>query len=345
MIGVFISSISVIVDGVNNFADSGSSVITLIGFKLSSAPADKEHPYGHGRIEYVAAMLVSFIVILVGLQFTKSSIERIINPQPIQFEKFTFITLCLSVLVKVWLSRFNKNLGDLIDSSALKASATDALGDVLITSVVAVSIFADQFLEFPIDGVIGVLVSLFIIYAGVNLVKETVNPLIGEAASSEVLESIYSLVLSYDHILGAHDLVLHSYGSNRNMATIDVEIPCNIDIVAIHDIIDDIEKDIESTFGISIVIHMDPVGFETEEENQIRNEVLKILKTLKSFRSIHDFKITGNNLRRLIEMHVVLDGESLDNNLPIETCKFNMENLVKEYIGYIDCKIIIDIEY
>ncbi|MDY0258001.1 cation diffusion facilitator family transporter, partial [Gudongella oleilytica] len=172
-IGILISSIGVIADGVNNLTDSASSVVTLLGFKLSNIPADKEHPYGHGRMEYVSALIVAFMVILVGLQFIKSSYERIIDPEPVEFQLIPFMILGISILFKVWLSVFNRDLGNKINSSGLKATATDALGDVLITSVVVLSIVAGQFTDLPVDGIVGLVVSLFIIYAGYSLVRET----------------------------------------------------------------------------------------------------------------------------------------------------------------------------
>lgn len=244
VIGTLISSIGVVADGVNNFADTASSLITLIGFKMSSKPADKNHPYGHGRLEYIAALMVAFIVILVGFQFIMSSIERIRNPKEVLFELIPFIILIVSILIKIWLYFFNKNLGEKIDSGGLKATATDAFGDVLITTVVVISIVGSQFTKLPIDGFIGLGVSGFIIFAGFNLVKDTISPLIGEAPSKDLIDGIYNDILKYEYIMGAHDLFVHFYGANIAMATIDVLVPGDLNVVTVHDVIDKAEREL-----------------------------------------------------------------------------------------------------
>lgn len=344
-IGILISSIGVIADGVNNLTDSASSVITLLGFKLSSIPADKEHPYGHGRMEYVSALIVAFMVILVGLQFIKSSFERIISPEPVEFQVIPFMILGTSILFKVWLSLFNRDLGNKINSSGLKATATDALGDVLITSVVVLSIVAGQFTDLPIDGIVGLVVSLFIIYAGYSLVRETVSPLLGEAPPEEITDAIYDDIMAYDFITGAHDLIIHSYGAGRSMATIDVEFPGNIDAVTIHEVIDQAEREIGERYDLTLVIHMDPLGTETKERYELRNRVKRIIKEDERVKSIHDFHISDHEQTRLIEFHAVVRADKLEKGKSHEDVRKELESLIENSIEETKCKIILDIDF
>ncbi len=345
IIGTLISSIGVVADGVNNFADTASSIITLVGFKLSSKPADKNHPYGHGRIEYIAALMVAFMVILVGLQFVMSSIERIKSPKEVLFEPVPFIILIISIIVKIWLSFFNKKLGDKINSGGLKATATDALGDVLITSVVVISIVGSQFTSFPIDGFIGLLVSGFIIYAGLSLVKDTISPLIGEAPSKELIDGIYNDILEYEYVSGAHDLFIHFYGANRTMATIDVEVPGDLNVVTVHDIIDRAEREIGKKYGITLVIHMDPLAKETKEVFELRKKVKKIVKADSRVQSIHDFLVLDGNDKNIVEFHALIDYEKNIKQMGINDLRKQLEKKVEAEIDNIECRIIIDINH
>lgn len=242
IVGFITSSVSITADGFNNLSDTASSAITIIGFKLANRPADKEHPFGHGRVEYISALIVAFMVMLVGLQFIKSSIDRILNPVTIRFEVIPFILLFISVIVKIWLSRFNKFIGEKINSAALKATALDALGDVFTSSCVLISFLASRYTVLPIDGYVGLVVSAAILYAGFSLVRDTISPLLGEAPDENLVKNIKEGVLSYKHIIGVHDLIIHNYGVGRCMASIHAEIPSNIDIVTIHNIIDSAER-------------------------------------------------------------------------------------------------------
>jgi cation diffusion facilitator family transporter len=345
IIGILISSVSVMADSINNLSDAGSSIITLIGFRLSNMPPDKEHPYGHGRIEYISALMVAFMVILVGFQFIKTSYERTINPQVVKFETYSLIILILSIIVKIWLSRFNYHLGEKINSSGLKATATDALGDVLTTSVVLISIIVGRFTTLPIDGVIGIIVSLLIMYNGYNLVKETISPLIGEAPDDELIRSIYMDLLSYDYIIGAHDLIIHSYGPGRTMATVDVEFPADIDNITIHEVIDRMEREIGEKYDLTLVIHMDPLGPETKEAYELRKNIKRILKADPVVKSIHDFQVLERENDKLIEFHLVIDGNKISKNTSKESIKESYESLINEKCTDIKCDVIVDIEY
>ncbi|MEW9989669.1 cation diffusion facilitator family transporter [Clostridium butyricum] len=306
-VGLITSSISITADAFNNLSDAASSIITILGFKLSSMPADKEHPFGHGRIEYISALIVAFMVMLVGVQFIKSSFQKIINPDIVVFELIPFILLLVSILLKVWLSRFNKHIGDTINSSALKAASVDALGDVFTSSCVAISFLAAKFTSIPIDGYMGMGVALFIVYSGFNLVKETLNPLLGEAPDPELVNAINEKVMSYDNILGTHDLIIHNYGPGRCMCSIHAEIPSDISLVKIHEIIDKAERDISNELNIYLVIHIDPICIIEGEVKEIYDYIQDYLNNFEYVDSIHDFRVIGEGEYKNIIFDVVID--------------------------------------
>lgn len=344
-IGFMISSIGVIADAFNNASDSASSIITLVGFKLSSMPPDKEHPHGHGRIEHISALMVAFLVMLVGFQFIMSSVDKIMNPTPVEFQMIPFVILILSIGFKIWLSYFNKKVGEEINSKSLIASGVDAMGDVLTTSVVVVSIFASQFTSLPLDGIIGVVVSLLIIYAGYSLVKDTISPLIGEAPSKELIENITREVMSYDYITGVHDLVVHTYGENKTMGVIDAEFPANIDIIKVREEIIRAEREIREKYDINLVINMDPLGEESKERYELRNEIKHIVKDNPLYISMHDFDIIEDENGDIAEFHIVVDGDKMGKYDDKNTIKEEIENALKEKCSKIKCNVIVDIEY
>ncbi len=311
-IGIMTSSIAILADGFNNLSDLGASLITILGFKLSQMPPDKEHPYGHGRLEYISASIVATLVMVFGFQFIKISVERIITPKIVVFQWIPFILLTLSIVSKFWLSRFSMRLGKKINSTALKASGTDALGDVFATAVVSISLLASKFTSINIDGYIGVIVSIFILLSGFNIFKNTLSELIGEYPGEEIIEGITKGLLSYDYILGVHDLIIHNYGPGRMMGTVDVEIPPYIDVVTIHDIIDKAERELGEEFDLNLVIHMDPVGFESKEVTLIRNQIKRMMKSKSYFKSFHDLVLIENFQNRHIVFDLVLDGNIID---------------------------------
>jgi len=306
-IGLLLNSIAITADGINNLSDVASSVITIVGFKLSSKPADKEHPFGHGRIEYLSGLVVSFMVLLVGFQFIKSSFERILHPTAITFEFVPFIFLLLSIGAKLWLAKFNKFVGKSINSSSLQASSFDAFGDVITSSCVALSLLLSKYTTLPLDGYIGVLVSLFILYSGYSLVKETLNPLLGEAPDPELVEELITKILSYDHVSAVHDLVVHNYGPGRVMASIHAEVPRDISITKIHEIIDTAEKEISKSLNIFLVIHIDPVNTDDKEVAATKAYMLEVLKQFPIVKSIHDFRIIGEGENKNIIFDAVID--------------------------------------
>ena len=284
-VGIISKSIAVTADAFNNLSDVLSSVITIAGFKLSSKPADEEHPFGHGRIEYISGLIVAFLVLLVGFEFTKSSFQKILNPEKINFQLIPFVLLLISILAKIWLSKFNNFVGKKINSSALQAASVDALTDVVSSSTVALSLLLSKWIAFPIDGYVGILVSLFILYSGYSLIKETINPLLGEAPDPEFVEFVKNEVLQYENIIGVHDLIIHNYGPGRRMASIHAEVPYDLPITEIHTIIDKAETDVSKKLNIFLVIHMDPVNTNDEEINTTKIEVSKILDTFPAVKS------------------------------------------------------------
>lgn len=345
-VGLITSSIAIMADAFNNLSDAGSSIITIVGFKLSDKPADAEHPFGHGRIEYISALIVSFMVMLVGFQFVKSSLERIFNPVDIKFETIPFILLLISIFIKLWLSCFNKFVGNKIDSSALKAASVDALGDVFTSSCVAISYLASKFTSFPIDGYLGTLVALFILYSGFSLTKETLNPLLGEAPDPELVQKIQDMVLSYDNITGVHDLIIHNYGPCRCMASIHAEVPCNISIMEIHEIIDKAERGISEKLKIYLVIHMDPIAMEDEEVKKDFNMVCDIIEKDERIKSIHDFRVVGEGEVKNLLFDVVIDSEKMFKTMTKhETLINDINKAVKEIHPKYNCIITIDNDY
>lgn len=344
-IGTLVGSIAVSADAFNNLSDAASSIITIIGFKMANKPADAEHPFGHGRIEYLSALIVAFMVMLVGIQFIKSSIERILNPQPIVFESIPFILLIVSIGFKIWLSTFNKFLGNKINSSALKAAATDALGDVFTSSTVAISFLIAKFTSFPIDGYIGILVALAILYAGFSLVKETLNPLLGEAPDPELVNSICEMVLSYENITGVHDLIVHNYGPGRVIASIHAEIPSDVDIMEIHNVIDKAEREVSKELDLHLVIHMDPICIITDEVQEAWDYVAKTLRKYPEIKSMHDFRVVGEgNIKNLI-FDIVLSPSDKTSQTKIDIMIEEIKKSIKEEHPQYNCVITTDYDF
>lgn len=289
--GLLFGSISVMADAVNNLSDAGSSVITLIGFKLSGKPADAEHPYGHARMEYITGLAVSFIIILIGLQLIKGSVEKIFRPEDIQFSWLTVGVLVVSILIKLWQSRFNREIGQRINSTALQATAADSMGDVLATSAVLLSTLIARFTGLQLDGWMGAAVAVFITVAGIRLVGETIDPLLGMAPTPEMVKALSDEILSYEGVIGLHDLVVHNYGPDRCFASVHVEVSAKQDILVSHDIIDNIEHDVQGKMGIHLVIHLDPIVTDDPYTTQLYHEVKALVKGLSPQLSIHDFRL------------------------------------------------------
>jgi len=302
-VGILIKSVSVIADAFNNLSDAGSSVIGFIGVKLAGRPADKEHPFGHGRLEYIAALVVSFVIIQVSLSLFKNSFEEILNPEAVIFNPILIGILVFSIFIKVWLMLFNRKLGKRIKSSVMLATATDSLSDVLVTSATVVSAVIAGLTGWQIDGYMGLVVSVFVLIAGYKIAKETLMPLLGQAVDREVYNSITELVESYPNIIGTHDLIIHSYGPSHRMATIHVEVPNDINFEEIHDTIDRIERDVLEKMDIFLVIHMDPVEMNDVLVLEKKALVTDIVKSFDERASIHDFRV----VRTEFQINLIFD--------------------------------------
>lgn len=301
IIGAFMNSIAIISDAFNNLSDMGSSLIAIIGAKMSNKRPDKEHPFGHGRIEYISALIVSFLIMLVGVELAKGSINKILHPEPLSFSWILMGILALSILVKVWMFSYNRTMGKKIQSPVLEATARDSLNDVLSTSAVIVSTVVGQFVNLPVDGIIGTLVSVLILYGGFSIAKETVGMLLGTPPSKELVQEIRDLVMARPEIIGIHDLIVHDYGPGRVMASLHAEVPDDSDILVIHETIDDTEQQIQRELGLEVVIHMDPIAAHCEETEQLKEQVLALVYTVNEHFSIHDFRVVkGENRVNLI---------------------------------------------
>lgn len=290
-VGLVLRSVSVMADAFNNLSDAASSVIGFIGVKMAEKPADEEHPFGHGRIEYIAALIVSFLVIEVGFTFFKNAIAKIRTPEELSFNLISMGILLASVAVKLWLSFFNKKLGKRINSTVMQATATDALGDVVTTLATMGSILFFYFTKINIDGYVGLAVSLLVMWAGVGIAKDTLEPLIGQSVDPKLYREISEFVESYDGILGSHDLIVHNYGPTKSLASIHAEVPNNVDIETSHEIIDRIERDAAKKLGIFLVIHMDPVETADAQVAEVKAEVQEVLHQMDERLSLHDFRM------------------------------------------------------
>ena len=292
-IGVIAHSVSVMADAFNNLSDAGSSIISFIGVKMAEKPADRDHPFGHGRIEYIAALVVSFLILEVGFTFLKDSIGKIRTPEMLNFQIASVIILILSIGVKLWLGLFNKRLGEKINSKVMMAVFADSMGDVITTGATILSLIVFRITGWNIDGVVGIGVALVVMWAGVGIAKDTLEPLIGEAIDPQVYDQIKAFVEKYDGIVGTHDLIVHNYGPGRSMASIHAEVPNDVDIEKSHEIIDRIERDAKQTLGLFLVIHMDPVETRNEEVLHAKHETEKAVEALDPRCSIHDFRMVN----------------------------------------------------
>ena len=303
LIGIITGSIAITADAVNNIADAASSVITLIGFKLAAKPADKEHPYGHQRIEYITGLIVSMLICVLGVEFFTSSLGAIFSPEVTVYSTASLIILAVSVIIKIWQGTFYKSVGKHIDSGALMATSADSRNDAISTGAVLIGALISRFFDLNLDAYLGLAVACFIIKSGVQLVIETSSPLLGNAPPSDFVASIGKRIMTYDGVLGFHDLVVHSYGHDRIFASVHVEVAAEQDILVSHDIIDNIEFDFKKS-GIALVIHLDPVVTSDEELRELRLQVEGILAIMASeydcALSMHDFRmvrgVTHTNL-------------------------------------------------
>lgn len=343
VVGIVINSVSVMADAFNNLSDAASSVISLVGVKIAARPSDKDHPFGHGRAEYISALLVAFVILEVGLSCIKSSFEKIFSPEAVNFSYISIAILVGSMLVKLWLSFFNRKLAKKTNSSVIKATATDSLNDVMVTGATVASILIFEFFEINLDGYIGIIVAILIFVSGINIIKDTVKPLIGEAPDPEICNALVEKVLSYDGIVGTHDLVIHSYGPSRSMASIHAEVPSNIDILFAHETIDRIEREVQSEMGIFLVIHMDPIEVDNAVVDSSREAVIDVIASLGCGVTMHDFRMVSgegqtNLIFDIVVPHSFSDREAEDIAQRIKTA-------VNEKNNTWQCVITVDRSY
>ena len=339
-IGLILSSLAVTADAFNNLSDAASSIISFIGVKMAGKPADAEHPFGHGRIEYIAALIVSFLVIEVGFTFFKSSISKILHPEEISFDLVPFVILILSILIKLWMAFFNNKLGKRIDSKVMLATAADSLGDVITTSATVLSIIICHFTSINVDAIAGLIVSAIVIWSGISIAKDTLEPLIGERIPAELYQKITDIVESYDGIVGTHDLIVHNYGPNRSMATIHAEVPNDVNIEISHEIIDKIERDVKKDLNILLVIHMDPVEMRDEEVLSLREKTSRIVHALDPELNFHDFRVLKENEQRNLIFDLVVPDSYSEKDA--NRVMHQLVSLLHEMDENVECIITLD---
>ena len=309
VIGVISNSMSIISDGLNNITDAGSSVITMIGFKMSQKKVDNDHPWGHGRMEYISAFIVDILIVLVGIELFKSSVDKIINPTMPDISAVTITILVIAIIAKLWLFVFYNKIAKIINSEAIKGNAYDSISDVISTFVVLLSAIVAKFANISIDGYVSILVSIFILFTGFKALKETVDILLGTKPDPELVEGIEEFTKKYDMIVGIHDMMIHDYGPGRKIVSFHAEIPANSDICMAHDIIDQMEQDIYDEFNCITTIHMDPIEVDDEEINKMREITEKIVKEINDDYSIHDFRMTNGGGRINLIFDLVIPRE------------------------------------
>ena len=343
VVGFILNSVSVTADAFNNLSDAGSSIISFVGVKMAEKPADRDHPFGHGRIEYIAALVVSFLVLEVGFTFLKDSIGKIRTPEALNFQTVSVAILIVSIAVKLWLGLFNRKLGERINSKVMMAVFTDSMGDVITTGATILSLIFFRLTGINIDGIVGVGVALVVMWAGVGIARDTLEPLIGEAIDPEVYKEIKTFVESYDGIEGTHDLLVHNYGPGRSMASIHAEVPNDVDIEQSHEIIDRIEREAAKKLGIFLVIHMDPVEMKDQRVLQVRDRAVQILKELDPACSIHDFRMVHgeNQINLIFDMVIPIEyDEEMRKELPQK-----LADRLKESDPRYECVITVEYDY
>jgi len=324
--GLLSGAISVMADAFNNLTDAGSSVITLIGFRMSGQKPDKHHPFGHGRIEYISGLIVSFIIILVGFELAKTSVEKIISPAAVAFNEIALVILIISVCIKAYMAFYNFKVGRRIASSAMVATARDSLSDCVATSTVLACLLISRFANVNIDAYCGLAVSVFILYSGIRSAKETMDPLLGAPPSPEFIEEIAEIVYSHDGVEGIHDLIVHDYGPGRTMISLHAEVPADANLVETHDMIDNIEKDLRERLKCDAVIHMDPIATDDEQTLEVREKISALVACIDSRLSIHDFRMVKGPTHTNVLFDIVIP---FDMKKSEEELRDNIQTIVK----------------
>ncbi len=330
--GTLSHSISIVSDAFNNLSDCAGCLVTLLGYKMASKPADKNHPFGHGRMEYLTSLIIAALIIFVGIELLKNSVEKIINPVEIRFSFAVLISLVFSIAVKLWMAIFNAELGKKINSSVLTATAKDSKSDVIATSATLIALICSLFTALPVDGVMGLLVSVFILKSGYDIVKDTVDELLGKPADPEIINHIKEYVLKNDKIIGIHDLIIHSYGPGNMIGSCHVEVKSNESFTEVHDIVDSIEREIHNNLNILMTIHMDPIEVNDMLTNKCKKLVNNIIHSIDSSLDLHDFRIVSGESHTNLIFDLVVPFECKYSNEELKQ-KIDMQ-LSKENINY-----------
>ena len=342
VVGLLTHSIAVMADAFNNLSDMGSNIATLIGFKLASKHPDSDHPYGHGRYEYIAGLVISFLIILVAVTSLKDAIIKIINPVEVKFHIGAAIVLLASIAIKLWMSSFNKQAGNMISSTSLKAAAQDSLNDVFVTLSTLLSLLVSLVIEFPIDGIVGTIVSLVVLKAGYDVFRDTVSPLLGQAPDKELMDEIFDNISKYDKILSIHDFMMHDYGPGRRFCSFHAEVDSREDIMVVHDQIDLLEREMLDKFHILTTIHMDPLDMDNETLNKVREKVKYIINDINPHYSIHDFRMVTGPTHTNIIFDVLVPA---DDNISHGPLKQMIYKKVRELDPTYYCVVQIDHSY
>lgn len=344
IIGTMIHSISLTADAFNNLSDSAGVLISIVGFKSASKQADKDHPYGHGRIEYITGLFISLLVILVGYQFVVSSFKIILNPNIIDYQTITIIILALSLIFKLFIYSLNKNVGKKIDSKANLAIAHDSIADVFATITVILALVFGSYTSFPVDGLAGVLIGIYIFYSGYSLTKSTIYVLLGEKPDEALIENLKKEVLLNENIYGVHDLRIHSYGPTTTMATIDAEVPHDIDLILLHNSIDKTERAVLDKYNIELVTHIDPINIHDTDYIESLEKATKIALTEKYVKSIHDFRYTGDDDNKIIIFEAVVSSKDTTEEDRKKIKKSLKNKIAKEFKNAKKIIIYIDLD-
>ena len=345
LIGFLTGSISIVADSINNLSDTASSIVSLIGISLSAKPSDEEHPYGHGRGEYLATLIVAAFILFVGFNMLKSSIDNILNPKPVGFSYVLLGILILSLGVKFWMYKFYTKVGKKINSSPLVATGIDSINDVLVTSVVIISFIFSRFTTLPIDGIAGIFVCIVILKNGIDLIREMTDELLGAQLDPETLKEIQELFLSYDEIIETHDLYIHSYGPNKKYASIDAVVRNDANIVEIHNVFDEIEHEVLDRFGFMLTTHMDLIKPENKEEEELTDILEKYTEENENILSFHDEALLDIDGKTHCIVHLVVNGNTVTTNEEEQEEKEKISKYLQGTYGECDYDIIIDKEY
>jgi len=328
-IGFISGSIAIIGDAVHNLADAGASVITIMGFRMSAKPADPEHPFGHGRIEYIAGLIIAGAILVIGIELLKSSIEKVVNPEPMDTSVTVIVILASSLILQLWLGLFNRGLGKRIDSPAMLAAATDSLSDCVATFVVILCLIVNLTTGHDFDGMAGIIVALFIIHSGWEAAKETLQPLLGEPPDPEFVRAITRRILAENQILGVHDVIVHNYGPGRVFVSLHAEVPADMSLMAAHNMIDSLEEEIRTAFNVSVTVHVDPMVTGDPIQNEIKEKLYHIVGCIDPLITFHDFRLVSSR-KILFDLAVPYGCKFTDERI-IEMVR---EDISKDYPNY-----------